>query len=148
MSRKTYRLTNLVALITYVIVDGKEETIEFAGGYRTPTKVKGTYTTSDAKIQKAIESCGGYGNQFVLISTELEKDDSGKKEQKQENQPGNTEGGNTEGGFTEVPEVKNAQAAKEYLTTNHKISPSLLPNKAKIFEVAQEYKVSFPNLPK
>lgn len=147
MSRKTYRLTNLVALITYVMVDGKEETIEFTGGYRTPVKVKGTYTTSDAKIQKAIESCGGFGNQFVLISTELEKENSVKKEQT-DNTPASPEGGNSEGGFTEVPEVKNAQAAKEYLITNHKISPSLLSNKAKIFEVAQEHKVSFPNLPK
>lgn len=146
MSRKTYRLTNLVALITYVMVDGKEETIEFTGGYRTPVKVKGTYTTSDAKIQKAIESCGGYGNQFVLISTEVDKEE--KKPDGTGNEPGNNEGGNPDGGFTEVPEVKNAQAAKEYLITNHKVSSSLLPNKAKILEVAQEHKVSFPNLPK
>ena len=65
MTIKTYRTRELKGLSLHVFVDGDKRTpIVFKGGCTLGSTA--TYTTTDEKIQKAIESLGSFGVTFYL----------------------------------------------------------------------------------
>lgn len=65
MTIKTYRTRELKGLTLQVFVDGDVRTpIVFKGGCTLGSTA--TYTTSNAKIQKALESLSSYGRTFYL----------------------------------------------------------------------------------
>lgn len=69
---KSYRALNHIRLVTEVQVDGVTGVIEFKGGDRAKQKC-GEFTTSNAKLQCAIESSPQYGKEYILVRKRSEK---------------------------------------------------------------------------
>ena len=83
---KTYRTRELKGLSLHVFVDGDVRTqVIFKGGCTLGSTA--TYTTSNPKIQKALESLSSYGVKFYIeseVSTETEEPKAKVKEVVQE----------------------------------------------------------------
>ena len=135
---KTYQSTRSITLLTYVKVDGDLVAIEFAGGTLAPKKKYGKYSTSDPQIQKALENANGFGLEFVcILEQESEQEQSNHKDDKKED---------GENGWKDIEDIKTVQAAKDYLIDLPEVTASMVGNKAKVLEVAEKFKIRFPNL--
>jgi hypothetical protein len=74
MTIKTYRTTELKGLSLQIFVDGDTRTsIVFKSGCTLGSTA--TYTTSNPKIQKALESLGSFGTTFYLEKESVVYDD-------------------------------------------------------------------------
>ena len=64
MARKIYKTYRLKSLCIPFTIDGKEIRVEFRGGCVLGSTA--TYTTSDEKIQKELESLVAFGRDFYI----------------------------------------------------------------------------------
>lgn len=150
---KTYQLTNDINLTTPILCDGKLRMISFTGGMKNTGEDirRGTYTTADEKVQKAIETDSGFGSVFhcitpVPLETAPASDDnagtaSGTTGSNSTDNAGGESSGNdgaaggndvnTSEGYgnngnapelTRVPGVTNKQGAIEWLAANKGIN--------------------------
>lgn len=77
MAIKTYRTRELKGLSLHVFVDGEVRTpITFKGGCTLGSTA--TYTTSNPKIQAALEALGSFGRTFYLESETKTEEDAPK----------------------------------------------------------------------
>lgn len=126
MAVKTYRSLRYLELYAYVMVDGKEINIPFTGGTKVPKRILGSYSTGDAKIQRALEEHPRYNIEFTCVSGEVKAGAPSK-----------------ELGGDEPVQVANFQQAKKYLVDEHGVDPAEIPNKEALEKKAQELKVTF-----
>ena len=72
MAKKTYRTYHLKGLQVLVFDEyGRPTEINFKGGCQIDSTAK--FTTSDENLQKALESCSGFGRDFYIESVREEK---------------------------------------------------------------------------
>lgn len=129
---KTYQLINGTTLRTCVSIDGRATSIRFAGGmYSSDGRIvrAGTYTTSDEKMQKAIEADTMYGKSFTLVCQD-------NNDTPTPNDDGNDDRQKVEG-------VTNTQMAIEWLKTNKEVQFDGVPKKADVLVKAAEQNVVF-----
>ena len=74
MTVKTYRTKELKGLSIHVTVDGRFTAITFKRGFTLGSTA--TYTTSNPKIQEALESNGSFGKKYYLEREEKIGDDT------------------------------------------------------------------------
>lgn len=84
MVRKTYKTYRLKSLCIPLTIDGKDVYVVFKGGCKATSTA--TYSTSDEKIQKELESLLGFGRNYyidrqVVIGEEEAKIDAPKVEE-------------------------------------------------------------------
>lgn len=143
-----------------VEVDGIGYPCEFKGGRYFPERINGTFATSNAKIQKAIEEHEGFGGDFILLRTIEETKPVVKEPVKEEvkepvlpiepivptidvenPEPTTT----TPTGEVLVNEVKNGQDAKLYLNKHFDVPFSRLKNTELTMKEAKIANLIFPN---
>jgi hypothetical protein len=131
---KIYQTTRDLELHTNVMVDGKPFSISFTGGSMSPQRINGKFGTTDAKLQKALESDSGFNRTFKLLEEvkTVEKDSAN--------------GGGDD--LIEIPEVETNQQAQEYLKSNYpdEFTSSQLKTNDGCREAAKTKGLSFPNL--
>ena len=147
-----------MTLITAVEVDEIGYVCEFKGGKYFPEKINGTFATSNAKIQKAIESHERYGGDFILIRTIEDLKPVVKEPVKpvepvlpvepalptidvETPEPTTI----TPTGEVLVNEVKNGQDAKLYLNKNFDIPFSRLKNTQMVMNESKIANLIYPN---
>lgn len=84
MVRKTYKTYRLKSLCIPLTIDGKDVYVVFKGGCTATSTA--TYSTSDEKIQEALESLLGFGRNYyidrqVSLDEEVAKEPEAKKEE-------------------------------------------------------------------
>jgi hypothetical protein len=149
---KTYQSRNSLKLTTsvFMVKDGKRSpvTISFNGGFMTPHRRNGIFSTSSEALQEAIESDSGYGSNFILIDSDgnhvVEKEKT-KKQENQKKAPTTTKDP-ADPESTIVEDVKNFQGAKAYLLKLEGITPEMVKNKIELLKVAKEKKIIFKNV--
>jgi hypothetical protein len=124
MKNKTYISLTGIRYTFPVNIDGKTKWISISGEQLE-------YTTSNAKVQSAIENHSKFKDGSIGILS------SGKEEKKE----------NPEFESKEFPEVTILNEAVEILRNEpYKIAVSKLRNKKAIFDIAKDVGASFPNL--
>lgn len=135
MIRKVY-VVNALELTTFVVIDGKKVSVHFKGGcYNAGIRYKAKLSTTDERLQKAIESHSQFNKTIFL-------DDAFEIAEKREDVKEVV----TEGGIKQYPLIKRVADAKDLLYKEYGISLLELTNKLKIKEAAASVKVEFPNL--
>lgn len=126
---KTYKTINAVNLRTSVEMDGKIVSIRFDGGFvKNDGKVVefGRFSTSDEKLQTAIEKDSAYGKSFIC-TTLIESPETNVVV------TGDTENGSNDNNLVKVPGVTTKQLAIEWLFANKelKLAPTLKVDEVK-----------------
>jgi len=141
----------------FINIGEKSKEILFVGGRRYPQRSPGTFTTDDKEIQKALEEDKRFNVSYKLMENELPKPPTeteriSKLEQentdlRKENKELQEKLEKLEGKKDEisVPEVMNAQQAREYLVKNFEQDPAKLKNKLAITAAAKKLNVVFPD---
>ena len=137
---KTYKTINVYNLTTTVFVGGKECIVEFTGGHAKPYPKAGTFTTSDADLQRSIEGDVGYGISFILAESYNEAADLEETEAK------GKRGNRLKKEIRKVCNIRTRQMAIEYLEnlTGKKISKNT--GKETVVATAADLGIEFPEL--
>lgn len=132
MALKTY--TSLYFLFrTSVTAEGKRIPIEFKNGINFGEyRAKGCFSTSNEKLQEAIESDPRFGWEFFLTET---KETAGAPEAKPSGNTG-----------TEADAVSNLHEAREYLVRHYAVERRALNNSEAVQKEAARLGVEFPKL--
>jgi hypothetical protein len=85
MTTKTYRTRELKGYVLHLKIDGKLTAIEFTRGCTVGSTA--TLTTSDPKIQEAVESLKAFGPTFYLESTKVTGEEAPAAPAKVEEKP-------------------------------------------------------------
>jgi hypothetical protein len=140
MSTKTYQYNNGFTKYQAVItIDGKTRSIDFSGGRQMPF-AGGKFTTSDKKIQKAIEARKDFGTKLIILNETGGKETATPKAAAPESIP--------EVKGTVVPDINNMQSARSWLAKNIEgLTFAMMPNKKAVLETmaAQNPPVTFPD---
>jgi hypothetical protein len=131
---KQYIALQYNELSTTVTCEGKQIDVNFTNPTLYPSLIRGTFSTTDPKLQKAIEEDSGYGIKFTLYQS------SDVQEPAQEDPDEST--------FEKVEEVTSAAKAKEYLLERFPddFKSSDVNSKAKAIAAARGKNILFPNL--
>lgn len=148
-----------------LIIDEKLVKIPFKGGRRYPNYYPGTYATDDKVIQQALENSKHYNTLFKLIQVDdkvLEKGETSVSlderlvKLEKENKEWMRKYSELEAAYNalksepippevkEIPDITNAQQAKEYLISIGE-DPEKLKNKMLILNSAKKNKITFPD---
>jgi hypothetical protein len=170
---KTYRSKLYSRYSIRILVDGKLQTVEFEGGFKQGTMMNGGhFSTTDQKLQKAIEETKQFLNGDITITFEEEFADSNKPEAKPVKKPApvkvlaeetqnvpikprepiaqmeqEKEEVSTADEYTIVETVKTRQEARMYFRDVHGatgMTPTL--SDKLLSELCQKYKIKFTNL--
>lgn len=163
---KTYQSIAYLNFEFELIIDEKLVKVPFTGGRRSPDFFPGRFITSDKNLQKALEGNDANNSLYKLVEVDgkilqkgapkyslderLVKLENENKEWqrkysellaeynvlKEEPIPGD--------GLKEVPDITNAQQAKEYLVSLG-ADPEKMKNKMLIQNRAKKLKVTFPD---
>ncbi len=140
---KTYQSLQFLIYQKVVLIDGRNVISDFTGGVTTPNRSNGLFTTSDEKLQKALEKDIGYGKAYICISKEPVKEEPIKEETPEVVKD---EGEIDPIQFKAVKDIVNAQQARDYLAkTFEGVTYGMLKNKLKVLAIAEEYKIEFPD---
>ncbi len=137
MEKKVYQSRHTLALTIMLEVDGQIIPCGFTGGMNHPRRLNGTYSTSNPKIQDAIESHPRYKKMFDLVKVVQMKPREAPatpvKEQKAE--------------VVELyeSEADTGQKAKEELNKRYGVPWSKLKNLAMVDKEAQRLGITYPN---
>jgi hypothetical protein len=83
MGYKTYTLLNLHSLVTSFATPNGVKVVNFNGGSRYHNR-KGSFSTNDKELQKAIEQSNAYGWDYILTQEEKEEEKPLEKAQAEE----------------------------------------------------------------
>ena len=147
---KTYTLTNKNFMCLSVEVEGRKIWIEFRS---LRSHNKGSYTTDDPNVIKALEECNEFGVEYVISKTQGEEpkpiiitpkaevvEDDGPAIEPYNDIIPDKEGISVEG-------ISSVAKARQYLLENiEDIKTSELSNKEKVLDVASKNNISFPDL--
>ena len=137
MASKTYISLRYLEFYAMLMIDGKPMIIPFVGGTRGPVRRCGIYSTSDTKIQNALEDSPAFGERWDILGSK-KRSLAPLVIREVYNEPEDLSG------FTLVPGVTSAQKAKDWFIDNYPdINASDLANKGKILAVAKEYNIKF-----
>lgn len=128
MTTKTYQARVSIHLSMDVEIDGFKREINFTGGKNYPVTKFGTFSTSDVKLQAAIEKNNGFKKDFILL----------KKTAAEDKEPLKSE-------IKEVKGVTTVSAMKAYLNKEEGVSFSEMSNLEAINEICKTKKISFPD---
>ncbi len=130
---KRYISLNSLNLVTDVTVGDKTVSIRFKGGVNTPYRINGSFVTANKVLQEAIESDSSYGKSFITYDIEVP-------------QPEKTASSKVVNKVIEVPSIKTAQMAIEWVRQNLSVDlASNLPS-LKIRQFAVLHGYDFPKL--
>jgi len=73
---KVYETIGTLNRTTVVNIDGREIHISFANGTDTPRLIQGRYSTTNPKIQKALEDSPAFNVRWKLVKSFMHADDS------------------------------------------------------------------------
>lgn len=155
--RKVYQSISYPHYYTSVFIDGNEIRIGFVGAVRFGSlQIFGRYTTSDQKVQEALEKSPSFNVDYKIIQTieEQGKDDilndndSPDKNPDQFHNPIGEDNQNQEKRETvKAPEVIRIQDARDWLREHFKeITFDQVRSRDSILKLARKYKVKFSNL--
>lgn len=158
--RKTYKCLNTAKMIWYVDVNGSVKQVEFISVSKSGNERRGTFTTEDPELIKAMESSPRFNDLFELSDTvdltpvaKITKTEPKKESEKvievvsaeqvkEVNVPEDTKSllvSNTE--------VTNVQQAKDYLKSRFpELTFKQLSNKEAVLKVAKEKAIMFEAL--
>ena len=153
---KIYQSIRAFRLVTEIEIDGKLRTIEFSGGARQPRRRNGIFSTTQIKLQKAIENSPGFNKSYKLVKQVGESDPEPKSNIKEINH------------VDDIPDISDELDSKDYATADEKADYSKITkaqdarnilfeldetltyndvkSKVLINEQAKRLNVSFPNL--
>jgi len=140
---KTYQSLGYLIYQQALRIDDKNVFCDFVGGVTTPVLTMGTFSTSDPKIQEALESREAYGTQYICISEPEKKE---PEEETKETIPETKEDKEETLEAEIVKGIVNSQQARNYLAKKYEeITYSMLKNKTMVLAVAEKYKIEFPD---
>jgi hypothetical protein len=138
----TYQCISFIQLDTYTNVKGHKRLVEFRGGTINP-RINGKYQTSDPELIKSLDADierAGVKASFKCIHEEVLLSDDVSK---------------STGDIKEVPEITSVTKAKAWLLEasangiiTKGITPSMLPNRTSVLEIAAANNINFTDLPK
>jgi len=162
---KVYKVQGYLNLLKEIEVGDKIVAVNFTGGHRYPHK-SGTYATKDKEIQKALESRPEFKSEYILVQVgekKLTKDEQTKPiservvELQKENERLQKQVSELNAQLQiknavpvpkevkAIPDVVNAQQAKDYIVKEFNHNPDKLKNKMIILQAAKKYNISFPD---
>ena len=125
-------------LVISIVIDGQTLSIEFGGGMSSPRRVNGSFSTTDPKIQAALERHGLYNKTFELVKVINQKPAPAPvpppepEPEPKEIQP------------AYVSKAKNAQQAKFELNKKFKVAWSNLKNVDAVLAMAEKFNIDYP----
>lgn len=135
---KVYILKEYQSLTTSFMVNGKQLFVDFEGGTRHGLTTRGMLTTSDKKLQDAIENDPSYDILFMLDEARTKMANGSVVADK------GGDAGNGDDGYTVVEGISNAQEAKEYILKVHtQYSTDDVANVEKLKSIMEELKIRF-----
>lgn len=163
---KTYQGIGYLNFVFEMVVDRNLVKIPFTGGRRAPNYLPGMFTTDDKDIQNALEKNKDYNKLYKLVEVDgkvlskgapsytlderlVKLENENKEWQKKYSEleaeyRALKEDKISEGETKEVPDIVNAQQAKEYLIKNG-VDGEKLKNKMLILNSAKKLNITFPD---
>ncbi len=119
-----------------ILLNGENTSIDFDGGITSPRRINGSFSTTNPKIQAALESHYAFNKSFELVRTvDSSPAPVVKKEEEQKETKSNVI----------ISRAKNAQEARQELNKKYGISYSYIKNAAAVLEKAAEFNIEYPN---
>ncbi len=125
-------------LVIRVIVDGVSQSITFRGGIASPRRINGSFATSDAAMQAAIEKHPFYKKKYELVKT-INMSPKPAPAKVVEKVP------EIEKPEPYVSKAKNAQEARQELNRKFSIKLGELKNSAAILDKAEDFNIVYPD---
>lgn len=143
---KTYISLIYVELHTQITTKDGDVQIAFIGGGGGS---KGTFSTSDTELQKAIEADSRYNSGFKLYERRAKLPDGKKKKEQGKKQESKEVAKGESTDPTVVDEPTNVQQARNYIIKKYegKYSHNDLNSREKVLRVAKELNIVFTSLP-
>lgn len=141
----TYQLLNLSYLGTAFMVKGERVGVQFEGGFVTPFRYNGVFSTTNPDLIKVMEADPDFNTIYKRISPLTDEVDN-TEDKGNVPEPPKGEGETPEDltGYKLVEGVASCQKAKAWLLANvPEIKTAMLPNTEKVLEVAELYKIRF-----
>ena len=135
MTRKVYRSKYFMHLVLSVRFEGEHKAVSLEGGMSSPRRVNGAFSTTDPKLQAAIEAHPDFRKTFELVKTINMNPAPAKKEPEEPVLKPEIY----------VSEAKNAQEARQELNKKYNIPFNSIKNAAAVLKQADELNIEYPN---
>ena len=121
-------------LVLSIKYQGENKSISLDGGMSSPRRVNGSFSTSDAKLQEAIERHPDFGKSFELVRViQMEPTAPAGEPEKPEPKPD-----------VYISDAKNAQQAREELNKKFNIPYNSIKNAKSVLEQADKLNIQYP----